>query len=830
VDDLLDRLNPPQRQAVQATEGPLLVIAGAGSGKTRVIAHRIAYLIERMNVAPSRIFAATFTNKAAKEMKARVVALLERPRPDLAVAPVPVDELDNLDWGSDAPAIQPRATLTRHIDVWSLSIATFHSLCVNILRRQAPRLGMAKNFLIADERDALTCMREALAELNIPKEDLQPSQALWAVSQCKLRLLPPDRIGEVVTTGIEDTYRQAFIGYQEKLQRSEAMDFDDLIGKSVELFETCPDVLDEYRHRFQYLLVDEYQDTNASQFRLVSLLAGGHRNLCVVGDEDQSIYSWRGADLSNLLEFQKHYPEAKLVKLEQNYRSTGNILAAATLTIRHNTERIGKTLWTAGGDGLPIGMLEAPDDRNESTRIARMIQRVIRTTPYKYSDIAIFYRANSLSRSYEEGLRAHEIPYHVVGGVRFYDRQEVRDLLSYLQLVINPNADLALDRIINVPARGIGAKTKVALVEAARKNRRSMFQQIGTEAEGNDETTVTKGKTRAALSLLLNQWQGWLETSVGGKPVDVLDRILNDTSYVGSLGDPNSLEVRGRIENIDQLRGALTQWSDDGNEGGLAQWMESIALAAATDAEEPKNSVAMMTLHAAKGLEFPVVFLAGLEEGVFPNRRAAEAAGSVEEERRLFYVGITRAKRCLIITRSDTRLLHGDLKWNPPSPFLSEIDLERTVTAEQLKLEDIEKAFETGSRGRRESLEAMSAAPKREERPPLRTPEERGWNPINKAQSALRDDPRPSAPNPAYGRAVGLPPAKRPTVRLGRSSASEPPRWAREGARVSHQTLGEGTIVKVSGQGSDQRVLAQFEDDGRSYEFVVQYAALVGIE
>ena len=689
--DLLHQLNPPQREAVERTEGPLLVIAGAGSGKTRVITYRIAYLIRERGVAPGSIFAATFTNRAAAEMKERVGRIL----------------------GYSSPPY--------------MSIATFHSLCARILRQEAYLIGLSNRFIIADDRDCQALMGEVMKDLGIGKDVMTPSMALWMVSQLKMRMLPPEAAGELMASQLanaEDAFdsvldqhaalstpaellTELVARYQARLRSGDAVDFDDLILYTVQIFEQHPDVLALYHNRFRYLLVDEYQDTNLSQFRLVELLARGHRNICVVGDEDQSIYSWRGAELSNLLEFQKHYPDAGLIKLEQNYRSTGHVLAAASAVIAHNTERIGKTLWTELGDGLPIGLHVAQSDLEEADTAARLCEEVRRRTGYSWRDMAVFYRVKSLSRTYEEAMRARDIPYRVVGGTSFYERAEIRDMLAYLRLAVNPHQTLSLLRVINTPRRGVGQKTLDELMQRSAQRGESLYQAIlGSVADGS-----LKGKARQALGDLCDQMKGWMQAAVDEEPHLVLRRVLEETGYVAGLGDPEHIEVKGRISHIEELEESLRSAREEHPGQTLDEWLENVALRAEeapASSEEAQNDdardvVSLMTLHAAKGLEFPVVMMVGLEDPIFPNARAVEERGNIEEERRLMYVGITRAQRLLVLMCAGARRTHGELRFNAPSIFLHEVPRELTADLHQLDIAHINEV-QRGSLGSQESL------------------------------------------------------------------------------------------------------------------------------
>jgi len=633
-DPLLDGLNPAQREAVETTHGPLLVIAGAGSGKTRVITHRIAYLISRVGVPPHQILAVTFTNKAAGEMRSRVLDLLGLP-------------LDTL-----------------------LPIGTFHSRCAAILRREAVKVGLSEHYQILDEDDQKTAIKQVLKTLDIDKKVIQPAQALEVISWAKCNMQGPEDL-----EGVEDfedrPYVQVYQAYEALLSHSDAVDFDDLLLKVVRLYDRDPQALAYWRRRYPFVLVDEYQDTNAVQYRLLEQLAGEHRNLCVVGDEDQSIYSWRGADITNLLDFQKHFPEAKIVKLEQNYRSTKRILQCADAVIQHNTERLGKTLFTAGDDGPLVMHHLAVDGLEEAVWVAERIQSVHLHQNVPYRDIAVFYRINSLSRAIEDALRYAQIPYRIVGGIRFYERREIRDLMAYLRLAVTPGNDLAMTRVINVPKRGLGQVT----VDKLR--RRALAANSSTYAAAREAIAEgeLRGKATAQLGSFLDQIDGWNRVAADTPPAKLLKRILKETNYQEEeLGDPHSLDALTRLDNIQELLSTLAEWTKANPDRNLGDWLEQITLTTSSDTETgQEDGVSLMTIHCAKGLEFDTVLVIGMEEPLFPLARAIDEQEDAEEERRLFYVAVTRAKRRLVLTHAQVRMYYGEDSMNPPSRFLFEV-------------------------------------------------------------------------------------------------------------------------------------------------------------
>ncbi|NUP89224.1 MAG: UvrD-helicase domain-containing protein [Candidatus Sumerlaeia bacterium] len=634
--DLLAGLNPPQREAVTHPGGPLLIIAGAGSGKTRVITHRIAWLIREQGVSPQGVFAATFTNKAAEEMRTRVEQLLGR----------------------------------AHLH---LPIATFHSLCARILRTDAPRVGRTGRYTIVDESDQLGLIKDVLKTLGLRAEDCPPGYAQWQINQAKMRLEGPDDMMASLPRPEDEWTVQVYRHYQRRIEESDAFDFEDLLGCVVKMLESDAERREHYQRRFGHVMVDEYQDTNAVQYRLVKLLSGSHHNLCVVGDEDQSIYSWRGADLSNILSFQSDHPGAKVVKLEQNYRSTGNILRAASAVIANNTERLGKTLWTGSGDGDPIEILRGANEHEESQRIVEEIERLQRQgVPLR--EMAVFYRINALSRVFEERLLEAGVPHRVYGAVRFFERREVKDLVAYLQLVANPSNAVAFLRIINMPRRGVGDKTLRQIVTLAEERGSSLWQTLRAMLGAGE----LKGKAATALAGFAESVETWQGLAAGGVGLpDLLQRILAETGYLEALRQSDPLGFSAREENVAALDQSLSEYQTLRPEAGLEGYLEKIALESATDGYDPgADCVSLMTLHCAKGLEFDIVFLAGLEEPIFPNRRAVEEGRGLEEERRLFYVGLTRARRRVYLCHAQSRMLHGQVQWSVPSMFLREIPPE----------------------------------------------------------------------------------------------------------------------------------------------------------
>lgn len=635
-------LNKEQREAVETTEGPLLIMAGAGSGKTRVLTHRIGYLIAERKVAPWNILAITFTNKAAREMEERVAQLI-------------------------GPAGR---------DIW---VSTFHAMCVRILRQHIEKIGYTSTYTILDQTDQLSVVRSILQQMNLDQKLHNPRAILGSISQAKNEMLTAAQFVAQEGDYFSKIAGQVYEQYEKKLRVNNALDFDDLIMKTIELFEAADDVLAFYQQKFQYIHVDEYQDTNRAQYLLCKMLAAKHHNICVVGDSDQSIYRWRGADIRNILTFEKDYPEVKTIMLEQNYRSTANILRAANGVIAYNRGRKPKNLWTDAGEGPKLRVFKAGSEHEEGYFIAEEINNN-RAQGIKFSDHAILYRTNAQSRVIEEVLIKSDIPYQIVGGVRFYERKEIKDILAYLRLVSNPNDDTSFERIINVPKRGIGAVTLQKIADWAAQKGDSLFAVL----YDLDELDVG-GRARQTLLAFrkmienLNQMADYLSVT------ELTEQVLEQTAYREPLLEERSIEARSRLENIDELL-SVTQDFERRHEDdpSLLAFLTDLALIADIDTMDDveddgdggSNVVTLMTLHSAKGLEFPVVFIVGMEEGVFPHSRALEDENELEEERRLAYVGITRAEQKLYLTCATRRLLFGRTTSNMPSRFLDEIPVE----------------------------------------------------------------------------------------------------------------------------------------------------------
>ena len=635
TDNLLSSLNEIQREAVQHVEGPALcLLSGAGSGKTRVITHRIAYLLEHHDVSPYRILAVTFTNKAANEMKERLDALIGE-------------------------------NVSRN--VW---VATFHGTCARILRREIDSLeGYTRSFTIFDTTDQVVVAKEALKKLGYANTRYNPRAVLSHISRAKNDLLKPAAYAEIAADDyFTEIVAQVYPVYQDLLRQNNALDFDDLLLSTLDLFDHHPDVLKYYQHQFRYILVDEFQDTNQCQYRIVRQLAQPQGNLCVVGDDDQSIYAFRGADIRNILNFEKDYGnDAKVFPLEQNYRSTKNILEAAWNVVRNNKARKAKKLWTENEQGDPVFCYEAMDENDEANYVVAQIENLHREG-VNYADFAIFYRTTAQSRVFEEALRRGNIPYQIIGGLGFYDRMEIKDLLAYLRVICNPDDSISLRRIINVPGRGIGMKTVQKLIDFATNEQISLFEAVKSVDEISQISSGIKAKVRRFNSIFYDLNDDVL-------PSDALYHILQNTKYLENLESQNTLEAQARIENIEQLVSAIIEYESHASTPTLADYLENVALTADIDAMETDTTdmVPLMTLHSAKGLEFPFVFMVGIEEGYLPHQRSLDTQVELEEERRLCYVGITRAMERVHLIHASSRRMYGDSEYRTPSRFISEI-------------------------------------------------------------------------------------------------------------------------------------------------------------
>ena len=651
--NFLDELNPQQREAVMYTEAPLLVLAGAGSGKTRVITYKIAYLVKELDIFEDNMLGVTFTNKAANEMKTRVARLLGK-----SVS-----------------------------DVW---LGTFHSIAVKILRRYSQYIGINNSFSILDEDDQTSLMREVISELNLDIKRYPPGPFIDRISKAKESLIDPVTFGEFVESYYESIVARVYQRYQEKLMRNQALDFDDLLMNLVKLFRENERILSYYQNKFRYILVDEYQDTNYAQYMIVFLLAQAHRRLTVVGDDDQAIYSWRGADIRNILEFEKDFPGAKVIRLEQNYRSTQNILDAANKVIAHNRFRKGKNLWTNNERGNRIKLYIAKDEIAEANFIAREIILLQKREGLNFGDFAVFYRTHAQSRALEEAMIKNGIPYRIIGGIKFYQRKEIKDILAYLKFIVNQYDGISFKRIVNVPRRGIGGATLSKITDYATEKNISYLEAM-KELNQKDEFGKKIEKEIDKFIQLIEDLTGFSKIH---SVEELIIEILDKTGYIKELTELQTATAQVRIENVEELISVAKEFIKNTGDTGLEGFLNYISLISDIDTlEEENSSVILMTLHGAKGLEFPVVFITGMEEGVFPYSLSLGEREDLEEERRLSYVGMTRAKRYLYLTAAEIRTLYGHTNSNKISRFIKEIPEEyiEPVTKGEI-------AFERGER------------------------------------------------------------------------------------------------------------------------------------
>ena len=635
TDELLVGLNPEQRRAVETTEGPLLIQAGAGSGKTKTLTHRIAYIIATGKATPYNILAVTFTNKAAKEMRERVAKLLG-------------NSADNRSFMS--------------------YMGTFHSICVRLLRQDGEHIGIPRSYVIFDESDRQTAIKQASKTLHIDEKAFPARVLAGLISSAKNDLISPQEYSAMAASPAQRAAAQVYPLYQQALRDAQALDFDDLIARTVSLLENHREVREKWQHQFKYIMIDEYQDTNAAQYKLIKLLTGEARNIAVVGDDWQSIYSWRGADFRNILNFERDYKDCTVIKLEQNYRSTKHILDAAHAIITKNSQRSDKQLWTEAGNGMPVAILQMANERAEGEAIVRRVREAVDRGIRKYQDFAVLYRTNAQSRSVEETFVRYGIPYRVVGGTRFYDRKEIKDLLAYLRLIFQPEDRVSFERIVNVPARGIGAKSLETFLAWQRLEKLSLQQALDKSSECAELTP----RARKALNELGDMLAVLRELATETTPAALIDSLVRRLDYLRYLDD-GTPQGESRQENVKELLSVAQEYQDVGLDG----FLEEVALVSDLDqADLQGNAVTLMTLHAAKGLEFPVVFMVGLEETIFPHSRALYDQSEMEEERRLCYVGMTRAREELYLLYATSRLLYGGVQHNAQSRFLSEIDGE----------------------------------------------------------------------------------------------------------------------------------------------------------
>lgn len=731
-ESILAALNPQQKEAVKTTEGPLLVVAGAGSGKTSVLTRRIAYLVEEKQVLPWNILAITFTNKAASEMREREQKLL-------------------------GPAAN---------DIW---MSTFHALCVRILRRDSDKIGYGRNFSIADSAEQLTLVKHIEKELNINPKMYEPRGILSAISNAKNDLLTPQAFEDSAASPFEKMAAKVYHEYQKRLKHDQIMDFDDLIMQTLVLFKKDPEVLHYYQNKFRYMLVDEYQDTNQAQYELCHELAAQYKNICVVGDADQSIYGWRGANMENIMNFENDYRDTgvQTVKLEQNYRSTGHILSAANAVIDNNRNRKKKNLWTDQGDGEKITYYRAQSGDDEAHFIISKIQEEVDDNNRSYKDFAVLYRTNAQSRTVEEAFVKSNVPYQIVGGHKFYDRKEIMDIMAYLKLVANPNDSMSFNRIINTPKRGIGRVSVDKFMDVAQGNNLSLIDAF-------KHINISGISTRAAakMSDFGAKLRDAIEYAKDHSVTGLTEKILQDFGYTDALKAEHTIEAETRLENLDEFLSVTKRFDDqyepeEDDANALSDFLAEVSLLSdQDDLENNDDQVALMTLHAAKGLEFPVVFLVGMEDGLFPLSRALLEDDQLEEERRLAYVGITRAKEKLFLTNAYSRMMFGRMQNNPPSRFLEEIDVE--------------------------DLDMQNSVPE------------------GVGNSDFQVQTAPFANVDERARAQVYTPKAKPA---GGAIGAEKKGW-NVGDQVEHKAWGHGVVTKVNGEGEDMELDIAFPNKG----------------
>ena len=745
---LLENLNLAQREAVEYNEGPLMILAGAGSGKTRTLVAKICYLLNEKNFSPYQILAVTFSNKAAKEMRDRVSVETKQ-------------------------------------DYRMFQITTFHSLCAQILRKEAGFIGLSQNFTIYDDSESKSIAKSILAKYGISKKEMTPKDLLYYVSELKNQGYHRGKKECVEDFDIDTSDRMFnfYEDYERELHRSNAVDFGGLITGVIELFETHPEVLKRYQQKYSYILVDEYQDTNRAQFQLISLLSSDSSTICVVGDEDQSIYSWRGADIRNIIDFEESFPNSRLIKLEQNYRSSKIIIEAASSVIARNEMRKGKTMWTDNIEGEPINIVECSDDRDEAEFVCQKIQD-IKSEGESLSDIAVFYRNNSQSRLIEDGLRKSNIGYRIIGGIKFYERKEIKDALGYLRILINPQDSLALTRIINTPSRGIGPTTLRKFEDEAIKLNLSLYEMMETYFKNPEDYSHIRinRKAKAALGELISLID---ETKIlveaKEAPSVIYEKVIEESGYLDQLKQSKDYESMARIENLEELGNAIVQFEIDQDIPTLSGFLETITLDASKDEVSADGEVSLMTVHGSKGLEFPFVFVVGVEENLFPSFRSLEnGTHGIEEERRLFYVAMTRAMKSLWICFAQARMLFGSVKFNGPSTFIHEIPNKFYQWVK------IGKAKSNSSNYQDEDFD---------------------FN-----QDVYSDD--------EFDQTSDINHSTPKVQRKVKQDSTFP-----KGSLVVHGLYGEGQVLSSEGSGKDEKVMIKF-NDGTRKKFMVQFAPL----
>ncbi len=747
---ILDNLNPEQQKAVQATEGPVLIFAGAGSGKTRVLTYRIAYMVHELGIAPEHILAVTFTNKAAGEMKERIAQLI----------------------GEQAPSL------------WA---STFHSLCARMLRADGAAIDIDPNFVIYDEADQRALIKETLSALNIDSEQYSPVDIHYEISNAKNELLTAADYKPHRKNPLERTAKRVYRNYQQRLAASNALDFDDLLMSAVHLLRESEELRDKYQNRFRYILVDEYQDINFAQSSLLELLADKHHNLCVVGDDDQSIYGWRGANVRLILAFEEHYPEAQVFKLEQNYRSTANILRCAYEVIRHNPARADKKLWTDNPPGEAPLVYRAINEQEEAEWVARLIQSQIRQGQAEPGDFAILYRTNAMSRVFEESLLDANMPYEIVGGVRFYERAEIKDVIAYLKTLLNPVSSVSLRRIINNPTRGIGAKTLQVLDSEARRRKVSLFEMCGIVSE-LDQIRIREQQAVADFYDMMTALHSRIDKL---SLVKLVREVVKRSGSLQRLRESGAADDAGRAENVEEFVTAAARFQKTHEDNSLVAFLEHIALISDIDqAKELGSTVSLMTLHSAKGLEFPTVFIVGLEEEVLPHYRSMSDEFELAEERRLCYVGMTRAQQRLYLTHCHRRTIFGETQQMQPSRFLKDLPEEVVQRRGELAPGSSPRLIEA-----REEIPEMQMSGRRLDLTKILSRATAG------ATASAEQSRRSAEPIP--------------------SSAGD----YTVGDKVSHPSFGDGRVVSIKGTGDEAEIVVGFPDKGIK-KLLARYANL----
>lgn len=766
MQDLLENLNDKQKEAVMATEGPCLVIAGAGSGKTKVLTHKIAYLMAESYVKPWNILAITFTNKAANEMKERIEKLV-----------------------GDAAN-----------DIW---MGTFHSICVRILRKFIDRIGFDTSFIIFDTSDQKTVVKECLKDLKIDDKLFTDKSVMYEISNAKNEMLDPKQyLAKYSGEFRKETIAKIYELYQKKLKENNAIDFDDIINFTIKILTDNSDILDMYTEKFKYVLVDEYQDTNKAQFTLVTLLASKYGNITVVGDNDQGIYSFRGADITNILNFEKDFPGTKIVKLEQNYRCTGNILKAANAVIKNNTVKYDKKLWTENDEGKKPTIYCGDDEYDEASYIISTINTLKREEYYKYSDFSVLYRMNSQSRAIEDILRRENIPYKIIGGLKFYERKEIKDIIAYLRLIFNPSDNLSLKRIINEPKRGVGKTSLDSVQEIADNNNTSMYEVI--------KNADTYGLNRVYTNTrdFIKQIEDLRAKKDDIKISDLIKQTLSETGYTQALKLESTIEAESRLQNLDEFLTVAIEFEDESVDNSLANFLEGITLTTDLDnTDTSEDSVTLMTLHSAKGLEFPVVFLVGMEEGIFPGYKSIGEPQELEEERRLFYVGITRAKEHLHLTCAKRRTIFGSTSYNPVSRFVKEIPsdvlegYDDVVNKNSVRdsFEDSKYSWQYGNSSSAGTVKTYTMDTYKIPTAAAKTATSSSGFAFRTAESFLNS--------------------------INTSKQTVDVSEYKEGQRVYHKKFGEGTINKLEAEGDDFKVDISFDKAGNK-RLMAKFAGL----